>query len=130
MKVCKKCKEEKPDLDFGIRRDSVTNKEIMYSVCRKCYSSKRSLEQILSQRLGRHCMTEQHYMQLQFDQDNCCAICGISFTIVKDNVDHCHNTGIIRGLLCHHCNAGLGSFKDDLLLIDNAAKYLRKHANV
>jgi hypothetical protein len=40
------------------------------------------------------------------------------------NVDHCHSTKKIRGLLCHHCNAGLGYFKDNPKLLLAAAKYI------
>lgn len=44
------------------------------------------------------------------------------------HVDHCHITGEIRGILCHHCNTGLGSFRDDPALLRGAADYLEKHA--
>lgn len=39
--------------------------------------------------------------------------------------DHCHKTGKFRALLCAGCNKGLGLFKDDPKLLENAAKYLR-----
>ena len=40
-------------------------------------------------------------------------------------VDHCHKTKEIRGLLCQNCNFMLGHFKDDPLLLNSAAKYLK-----
>lgn len=40
-------------------------------------------------------------------------------------VDHCHQTGKVRGILCSECNLGLGKFRDDLSLIERAAQYLR-----
>lgn len=42
-------------------------------------------------------------------------------------IDHCHATGMIRGLLCHNCNAGLGQFKDNRLFLARAAEYLLIH---
>ena len=42
-------------------------------------------------------------------------------------LDHCHNTETYRGWLSHHCNTGLGAFKDDINRIKNAEIYLQKH---
>ena len=50
-----------------------------------------------------------------------CVICGDSGALV---VDHDHVTGQIRGMLCNHCNRGLGHFRDDPMLLEFAAQYL------
>ncbi len=42
------------------------------------------------------------------------------------HVDHCHATHTIRGLLCHHCNVGMGHFLDDPTLLRAAADYLER----
>ena len=40
-------------------------------------------------------------------------------------VDHCHDTGIVRGVLCHKCNTGLGLFEDNIISLQNATDYLK-----
>ena len=56
-----------------------------------------------------------------------CAICG---SLGHEgrwgnlHVDHDHTTGVVRGALCHHCNVGLGHFKNDPALLLRAANYL------
>lgn len=42
-------------------------------------------------------------------------------------IDHCHKTGVIRGLVCMPCNTGLGLFKDDPERLRNAAAYLEQN---
>ena len=63
-------------------------------------------------------------------QNNRCAICNGTETINRHHnnlsVDHCHATGKVRGLLCHGCNSGIGSMKDDVKLLEKAIAYLRE----
>jgi hypothetical protein len=44
-------------------------------------------------------------------------------------VDHDHNTGIVRGILCGHCNVAIGMFKDDIIKLNQAIKYLKNEIN-
>lgn len=75
-------------------------------------------------------ITDSQYQQMFEKQGGKCAICGLVFfkgsrkTVAK--VDHCHETGIVRGLLCHGCNVGIGFLKDDFFTVIKAASYLRK----
>jgi hypothetical protein len=73
-------------------------------------------------------ISSEQYNQMMVQQDSKCAICGIHSDqqSKKFCVDHSHATGKIRSLLCHHCNAGLGMFKESEVVIINAAKYLEK----
>lgn len=60
-----------------------------------------------------------------------CDICGEDGFVMDASrynsglvVDHCHQTGIVRGLLCHNCNRALGLFQDDVALLQIAIQYL------
>lgn len=59
-------------------------------------------------------------------QNNKCALCGKA-SRRRLSIDHCHETGKFRGLLCDSCNKGLGLFKDDPELLIRAASYIQKH---
>ena len=73
------------------------------------------------------------YAKMLAAQEGKCAICCTTDPGARTkrfHVDHCHVTNQLRGLLCHHCNIGLGSFRDKSDLLIDAAKYLRKHQSV
>ncbi len=62
-------------------------------------------------------------------QGGCCLICETEFGLDRaswPHIDHCHSTGAIRGLLCSHCNQGIGHFKDNPELLILAAEYVRQ----
>ena len=63
------------------------------------------------------------------EQNRCCKICGIHRNNLKSSlhVDHNHNTGKIRGLLCHKCNRGIGYLNDDINLLTKVIDYLKKY---
>jgi len=75
-------------------------------------------------------MTIADYQVQLSKQENRCAICrqeekykykGITKNL---SVDHCHETGKNRGLLCQRCNFAIGQFEDSWLLLNNAQEYL------
>lgn len=74
-------------------------------------------------------ITLAQYDLMSEEQFGCCAICHgpPGGSCGRFHVDHDHKTGKIRALLCHTCNVGLGSFKDDPLRLEAAAEYLREH---
>lgn len=61
------------------------------------------------------------------DQDGKCFICAEHVPSDKIHVDHCHNTNVVRKLLCHHCNVILGLAKESPEILEKCAEYLRDH---
>jgi hypothetical protein len=57
-------------------------------------------------------------------------ICGISEEEIgrRLDVDHCHSSEKVRGLLCNPCNSMLGHARDNVFILKAAANYLEKHA--
>lgn len=78
-------------------------------------------EQQRIRNLAQYGLSLEKYQDLVQKQENRCKICGVVQDLV---VDHNHETGQFRGLLCISCNAGLGFFKDDPEFLLYAHKYL------
>jgi hypothetical protein len=79
-------------------------------------------------------MTLEDYNQMLLKQNNKCAICNnfekskTKYGVIRKlAVDHCHQTGKIRDLLCSQCNRALGGFRDSTEILQNAIDYLKKH---
>lgn len=69
---------------------------------------------------------EAEFALLWKHQDGKCGCCGKSFySPPAAKVDHDHETGVIRGLLCFHCNTGIGKLGDDIEGLERAIAYLR-----
>lgn len=62
------------------------------------------------------------------EQEGKCKICSNTTNLHSRNnnldIDHCHITGKVRGLLCNKCNKAIGYFEDNPELIKKALKYL------
>lgn len=79
-----------------------------------------------SQLKRKYGITLEDYEQALAEQGGTCAICNCEPEENKNlHVDHCHATSRIRGLLCGHCNKGLGLFRDHPDNLERAAAYLR-----
>lgn len=91
------------------------------------YYSKRHRKYCLMQNYG---ITEEQYTKMLEAQNGCCAICGTDKPTGKWKVfavDHNHETGQVRELLCNECNRGIGLLKDSPDRLIKAARYLLKH---
>ncbi len=82
----------------------------------------------------RYGITADEYDRMFDEQGGKCAICGDSELPIDPRtgkkydlaIDHCHKTRCVRKLLCHHCNMGLGGFKDNPELLHAAISYLKE----
>lgn len=81
-------------------------------------------------RRWRYGLTPERFAAMLDAQQHQCALCRTPFSPdfknTRPHVDHCHSTNVIRGLLCHRCNAGIGHFRDDPELLVRAAAYLKE----
>lgn len=124
--ICQNCGDEFLELDIKIRAGGGK------FCCNDCYKTYRKSHaknpkelNRLYQKKNKYNLSEEEYYKLFESQNNKCAICGCEFTEDnKGNVDHDHNTNIVRGLLCNRCNLMIGLAKDDTTILKNAIKYL------
>ncbi len=80
-----------------------------------------------------HGLTEEQWMSMYNEQNGTCAICDRSqedrgYADRCLSVDHDHESGVVRGLLCNGCNRALGFFEDKPELLRAAAKYLEEES--
>lgn len=132
MKTCADCLELKDYSEFPPFK---RNKDGYYSYCRVChrkkgraYKERRKPVTTVQNRvrqLLRYGLTQAGFDALLNTQGGLCAICkGPEPKHINWNIDHCHVTGRIRGILCRPCNLGLGHFQDNPVLLVAAVEYL------
>jgi hypothetical protein len=115
MKQCSSCGAERPLTAFGAHSNGKPRKQ-----CKDCVTAahyKRT-----------YGITMDEYDTMYQNQKGVCKICSLPQKHKQHNrlcVDHDHQTGEVRGLLCDACNRGLGYFKDDERLLEQAIEYLR-----
>lgn len=125
-KWCSGCEQMLPHAKFNLCSSEVSG---LQSRCRNCQpQTKRTRDQHREHTLQKYGLTLEDYDQLVEEQDGVCAICkGTDFgKHGRMFVDHNHETGEIRGLLCNRCNSGLGLFKDNTASLLNAIQYLQR----
>lgn len=117
MRVCPKC-----NCGTSFAKNQAYCKE-----CNKAYREAHSRERKDYQLKRRYGLSLDEYEQRLRDQQGC-EICGKVCSTGKHlAVDHNHQTGTVRGLLCGRCNRGIGYFEDDTTLLEKAIDYLRKY---
>jgi hypothetical protein len=134
---CKRCKRS--DVEFGTYV-SAAGKTYFRRTCNSCRSNYQKSRYRKDPKLAKkisdntyrclllrvYKMTLEDYENLFKAQNGLCAVCQQP-SKKKLNVDHCHTTGKVRGLLCWNCNIGIGKFKDNTNVLQNAITYLKHH---
>jgi hypothetical protein len=130
--ACKECRnnayneyyKKNPEKQKEKNNSQKSNRKKYYSSVEGIKSSRRShLKRMFN-------ISLEDYNELLERQNFKCVICNGYETSYRNevlSVDHCHNTGKIRGLLCNTCNRALGLFKDNKELLTNAIKYLEQN---
>ena len=140
MKTCKICKKEKSLNEFyETKRNGVAYG--YHGKCKECYVKKQQENydplKKRNENLKRcYGITLNEYNEMLEKQNGKCAICGTTETKGRKSgrgggadvfaVDHCHDTGDVRGLLCHSCNRALGLVGDNTQILQSMIEYLQK----
>lgn len=119
MKRCQVCSDMLPLEQF---HRNPTSKDGHRSTCKKCrvsVSRWAALE-------AKYKLTREGFYALLGAQGGRCAICSKDLPKGTAVVDHCHESGKVRGLLCGQCNTGIGLLGDGrrLDIFDAAKRYL------
>ncbi|MFX0614056.1 endonuclease VII domain-containing protein [Escherichia coli] len=149
MKTCKTCKREFNLSGFPTKKDKRHSQGFYYLAhCKECYECKKQIwnekynstnnkvsnvaysfeyrkNAYYKSRFG---ITLECYRNMLKAQNEVCAICGKVNGCGKAlAVDHDHETGKVRALLCANCNVGIGLLKDDPNVLKKAYEYLFAH---
>ncbi len=138
-KVCTRCQADKPLTEYFSRGGKLSH--LYKSRCKSCMQQQRQQwaldnKQHLNEwrrknwveagrRFRRRGATQELYDTLYEAQKGCCALCNEpeeKFAWLC--IDHDHDTGRIRGLLCPNCNRGIGLLRDNSQLLRKAAEYI------
>lgn len=146
-KICPKCKTKKPVTEFHKSKSTVTGYQVY---CKPCQYSRHDIWRRNNLPYTRAAsgkfrkenprLSKDHKLKSTYgvplgwyektlaEQDGKCACCGTPDSGGKGDfhLDHCHDEGHVRGLLCHCCNLGIGYLKHSLPVLEAAIVYLNR----
>ena len=141
-KPCGKCKFIKPLTAFSFdKKMRLGRSSWCYKCCKiwrdthKRYWKKKNKDwwnkhpdyHLMYNRLEKYGLSSHDIQKLLQKQNFKCAICKTSFNIKqKEHIDHNHQKGYIRGLLCRKCNLGIGFLQDSPKILMSAIVYLKR----
>jgi hypothetical protein len=136
-RVCSQCNEWKSAEFFRFARQGKAN---LHSICRPCgakaqrekyradpephraaarawhanHPAKAKIRRRSWNLMTKYGMTVEQFDAMLLAQGSACAACGTrDHNGVNWHVDHSHDTGVVRGILCHPCNTALGLLNED-----------------
>jgi hypothetical protein len=107
---------------FKKYRNSEVNRAIQNRWKKKDYEKRP--EQYFEYNLKRYNITADEYWQMFEEQNGVCKVCNEEPGDKKLAVDHCHDTGEVRGLLCSRCNTALGLLREDKNIMKSLMEYI------
>lgn len=146
--MCRKCYMsawDKGKVEPKVRKSRETTchpdrVHVAKGLCQECYDKSRSGRQRelrifryhntmrdnpekirRARRKFKYGLTDEDYKQMMTEQQGLCKICKVE---PATNIDHCHTTGKVRGILCANCNCGIGYLRDSPEIMRNAVAYL------
>ena len=117
-KWCPDCTEAKPLDDFHRALRQSGGRASYCKACKGRRDERRRLERLYG-------MTPEEVQELIASQDGLCAVC---HDRPAQHIDHDHETGLVRGVLCFCCNAALGQFRDQVEILRSAITYLERRS--
>ena len=117
---CKLCTKSAANTYYSNNKENVLNR------IHSSYCPAKARNDKLKRTYG---LSSEDYETMLTNQKHRCLICGSTDSYHNSGkfvVDHCHSTNQIRGLLCSHCNFGIGHFKDNSETLRSAASYLER----
>ena len=130
-KICATCSKKLPFSSFS---KNVSTPDNLSRYCRECCAVRKKKHKkierngVLKRNYG---ITLDDYNEILIKQNHVCAICGGEETLIIKGknrdlaVDHNHETGKVRGLLCSKCNTAIGFFNEDIRIIKTAIRYIK-----
>jgi hypothetical protein len=141
-KTCSSCKQEKA---VALFYNYSKSKDGKFNQCKTCqkesvrkYKNKMGKAYYERERYYKwksyYGLSEEEYKNILDGQGGSCAICGENIHLEENNgkrsaIDHCHNSGEVRGILCSNCNRGIGFLGDNSKVVKKALDYLLKFEN-
>lgn len=122
-KICNTCDEAKPKTEFW--RGHGRCKPCYRAAERRRYKETDGIKHVRRANWARYGLSVEAYHEMFVEQGGVCKICETPPPSDRAlAIDHCHDTGVVRGLLCTGCNVALGAIHEKPDVLRRCADYL------